>query len=217
MPFVHGENCNSITFPMKCPRCAEKVFFFQCDCGSRVFFDDLGRPWPIHDCDTSWTRNLIRQRGDDGSTVVILSEGVTVRRAPESFRVSEAVTSGTSKPRWQDSPIEAIDPQKAGDARTVIGFVREKRPVRDVHKTYGMEPGTMGGAMLSPLSDGKWGKITIHEPNDGKLHSYTFWVRTEDIDQAGNDKGVTARASLEALNIPRGEPVWVCTEYEVFG
>ena len=33
-----------------CPVCGVKVFFYQNIHGSRVFFDDLGWPWPKHGC-----------------------------------------------------------------------------------------------------------------------------------------------------------------------
>lgn len=47
---VHGKQCNSKTIPMQCKHCKQKVFYFTCDCGSKVFFEELGEPWPIHDC-----------------------------------------------------------------------------------------------------------------------------------------------------------------------
>lgn len=34
----------------KCPVCGVKVFFFQSEDGGRVFFDDVGWPWPKHPC-----------------------------------------------------------------------------------------------------------------------------------------------------------------------
>lgn len=34
----------------RCPVCNEKVFFYQSPYGGRVFFDDLGWPWPKHGC-----------------------------------------------------------------------------------------------------------------------------------------------------------------------
>lgn len=34
----------------KCPVCGVSVFFFQATNGGRVFFDDLGPPWPKHPC-----------------------------------------------------------------------------------------------------------------------------------------------------------------------
>jgi hypothetical protein len=33
-----------------CPVCKATVFYYQNDRGSRVFFDDLGPPWPKHGC-----------------------------------------------------------------------------------------------------------------------------------------------------------------------
>lgn len=34
----------------KCPVCGAEVFFYQSPHGGRVYFDDLGRPWPKHPC-----------------------------------------------------------------------------------------------------------------------------------------------------------------------
>jgi hypothetical protein len=34
----------------RCPVCHAGVFFFQADNGGRVFFDELGPPWPKHSC-----------------------------------------------------------------------------------------------------------------------------------------------------------------------
>ncbi|MBN9008076.1 MAG: hypothetical protein J0H40_22015 [Rhizobiales bacterium] len=34
----------------KCPVCGDGVFFYANEHGSRVFFDDLGPPWPKHPC-----------------------------------------------------------------------------------------------------------------------------------------------------------------------
>ena len=34
----------------KCPECGQSVFFYQSSSGGRVFFDELGPPWPKHSC-----------------------------------------------------------------------------------------------------------------------------------------------------------------------
>jgi len=36
-----------------CPVCGAKVFFYESPYGGRVFFDDLGPPWPKHPCTSS--------------------------------------------------------------------------------------------------------------------------------------------------------------------
>ncbi len=49
----------SITIPnASCPVCGKSVFFYQNAHGSRVFFDELGPPWPKHPCTDNgeWTR-----------------------------------------------------------------------------------------------------------------------------------------------------------------
>jgi hypothetical protein len=41
-----------------CPVCHAPVFFYQSPYGGRVFFDELGPPWPKHPCtDTSYFNN----------------------------------------------------------------------------------------------------------------------------------------------------------------
>lgn len=41
----------SFTIPnATCPVCGDRVFFYQAPDGGRVFFDDLGPPWPKHPC-----------------------------------------------------------------------------------------------------------------------------------------------------------------------
>ena len=49
----------NVTIPnARCPVCYEPVFFFMAANGGRVFFDDLGPPWPKHGCTISATANV---------------------------------------------------------------------------------------------------------------------------------------------------------------
>lgn len=53
-----------------CPECGADVFFYSNEYGSRVYFDDLGPPWPKHPCtDTSFDgfRDVHHERASDGS------------------------------------------------------------------------------------------------------------------------------------------------------
>jgi hypothetical protein len=44
-----------------CPICNEPVFYYQNEFGSRVFFDELGPPWPKHPC-TDSKRSLLHAK-----------------------------------------------------------------------------------------------------------------------------------------------------------
>ncbi len=52
VPLVFDRNLlESYTIPnAKCPVCGASVFFYQSENGGRVFFNDLGPPWPKHPC-----------------------------------------------------------------------------------------------------------------------------------------------------------------------
>lgn len=50
-PPTHGEYCQKRRcYPTRCKICDEEIFYWECTCGSKVFFDELGEPWPIHKC-----------------------------------------------------------------------------------------------------------------------------------------------------------------------
>lgn len=42
----------------QCPVCGESVYFYQSPYGGRVFFDELGIPWPKHPCTDNSTREF---------------------------------------------------------------------------------------------------------------------------------------------------------------
>ena len=46
----HSEARSYTTPNAKCPECGAAVYFYQSPHGGRVFFDDLGPPWPKHPC-----------------------------------------------------------------------------------------------------------------------------------------------------------------------
>lgn len=45
-----GELVDNFNPNARCPICNARVFFYQNDFGSRVYFDALGPPWPKHPC-----------------------------------------------------------------------------------------------------------------------------------------------------------------------
>ncbi len=51
--------------PTKCQYCGQDVFYYENSFGSKVFFDELGKPWPIHECGCYSTR----QRDLDDSII----------------------------------------------------------------------------------------------------------------------------------------------------
>lgn len=59
----------------RCPVCGGDVFFYQSPSGGRVFFDELGPPWPKHPCtdNSSWQRSTTAVLGARGYQSAIRS------------------------------------------------------------------------------------------------------------------------------------------------
>lgn len=50
-PPGYWQRSDSYTDPnARCPKCGASVFFYKSPMGGRVFFDELGPPWPKHPC-----------------------------------------------------------------------------------------------------------------------------------------------------------------------
>ncbi len=219
---THGWWCNAVTWPTKCPGCGSSVFFFRCNCGSKVFFDEIGSPWPIHDCDSAWAKNLIRTRDKSGAVTVQLAEGVSIRRAPSSFSVdSRVLTEGLRRKRQpKPDPIVAVHPRHGHEETMVVGVLREKQVEVDVLRSLKLHDDTsLSAGFLGPLGKGHWGKVTIHEPSgtEATLNSYTIFVLSEQLQDSRNTRGVTVSVEMAALDIPTVALVWYSRYYDVLG
>ena len=120
MSAVHGLWCNSVTWRTKCRSCKEQVYFFQCDCGSGVFFDKLGPPWPIHNCD------LKRWKDDAGGLNVEINRESRSggHRKDRQSSIDLNVVSRAKRRERRPDPIKAIQPG-GSEGVTVVGILRE--------------------------------------------------------------------------------------------
>ena len=218
---IHGAWCGSRTWATKCLRCGDPVFFFSCNCGCKVFFDSLGPPWPIHDCDTSWTRNLKRTTDESGKITVDISEGVTISRVPESFGIDKILINQThrTKKAQKEIPIVAVKPENESP-QTIVGFLREINHDISVFKKYGIEETKMGRAMLGSLGKEKIGRITVHVPpsvTKKQIESYTLWIPCVLIQDSRIIRGLVVDLVLEKINIHGQGYVWYSNEFKVVG
>ena len=216
---VHGEWCEARTWPTRCPTCSEDVFFFMCNCGSKVFFDELGPPWPIHDCDTSWTRRLRRTTDETGRITVELSEGITIIRSPVSSEIEEGVISNARKRHSKASdPIVRIEPAK-GSHKSCVGVLREiNRHVRPLN-FYELDNTAMAIAMLGPIGVQEMGRITVHAPSSigDQTESFTLWIPSDLLREPRIVRGITVSLVMESVEIPGRGFAWFSDEFEIMG
>lgn len=71
VPPIHPAYESYVNPNASCPVCGAPVFFYQSPYGGRVFFDELGPPWPKHPCtDNTSIPNQVRSTGNASSVTV---------------------------------------------------------------------------------------------------------------------------------------------------
>lgn len=72
---LKSRSARFVTPNARCPVCGEPVWYFQNEYGSRVFFDDIGWPWPKHPCtDNGGGRRLPSAERPEARTVDEIAE-----------------------------------------------------------------------------------------------------------------------------------------------
>jgi hypothetical protein len=90
-----------VTFPSyvnpnaRCPVCGAAVYFYQSPDGGRVFFDELGPPWPKHPC----TDNPVMQHHFSSFEIhTHFPVGATLETGKSDFEVGERTVSAEGEP-----------------------------------------------------------------------------------------------------------------------
>ena len=208
----HGPWCGGRARPWSCRYCKRKIFWFTCDHGSVRPFDELGPPWPVHDCkERRLTQGVsLSDRGRFGPLKrkpngardkrVESGTGATPRnrtsRKPRSERPFQKVRGGSRK-----EPIRSAQPLRAerpGEERTLKGLIAEVHPRRNVHRAFGVPNTTMGLAVLGPLGHGHMGRVTLRHlrasngegPNAGTV---TAWAPSRLLSGLSRKRAVRIR------------------------
>lgn len=215
----HGVDCRTTTWRTRCLDCEARVYFFKCNHGSKVFFDELGPPWPMHDCDQSWARRRRRSVDESGQVVVEIREDVTLIAPPPSFAVDDGIAESLieAPSSRQPDPIIAMDPPP-GASEHYIGILREVSPRVDPLRHYRSPDTTVARASLQQIGQQPVGRITIHLPSPigDDVESYTAWVPVEFLDEQVR-RGATVAVDLEGVRIVGHEVAWFCSMLEVLG
>lgn len=194
---VHGRWCGSKTYPTVCRYCSDPVFYFQCNCGCKVFFDDLGDPWPRHECAEYLATISPLKFTVESTYTATLRQNL---RKPKAFRIIR------------------VDAKEA-DTVDDLGVIRELLREVDILAKSGVAADEhLGMALLGKLARTPHGQITIHtgDLSQGDLKSFTFYIETRLIDRLRLQRRQIVSVRLRSQPIPWKQgatrAVWVCKE-----
>lgn len=220
----HGVGCSTRTFPTKCSRCGDDVFFFSCTCGSKVFFDELGWPWPEHNCEFSssdrrWAKGRPKTKLSGGGMRAEISDSVTLTRPPERpirrWNIDAAVADAARRDALsrQSHAIESVPPGADWDVE-ITGVVREVNSQVDVYRRLKLPRTALSEGFLGVLGTGRWARMTVHVL-DSVIYSYSLWIPVSFLPPGGVRLGVTVSAVLRRLDVAGRAREWVCRRFDV--
>ena len=215
---IHGPDCGSKTFPTRCQFCRASVFYFSCDCGSKVFFDDLGEPWPIHDC-------LTRPGVADNRPSSLMSiPGISLYRGvngspgllPGLVHTPRDFDPATAR-SLRESQILARDTVRMDPLGSIpieiTGVVRD-RTNPNLSRRLGIEEGTIGyDLLIKQIGSGALVQLTIlvddlgQDPAAVDLQSYTIICKLETVSPKAV-AGVIVTARMYQVQVLGSSPFW---------
>ncbi len=211
---THREDCQTQLFPWRCPDCGDRVYFFGCTCGSRVFFDTPGPPWDLHSdhCIHFLIRELREIRGlNDNEIVRMVREHARETNVTPSKDIHDYIDN-------QHGPkkLSVLEVLPGEDDQMTLGVVREVNKV-NFEKRFGIEGTPLGRQFLGAFKHGVWKEIIIREPDKGKgkepRYQFTFYVKDNVFDSSILRRGNIVIVHLKIIRVMGNKRFWVSEDF----
>ena len=172
---IHGRWCNARTMPIICRHCGSNIFYFSCNCGCKVLFDELGDPWPRHYCE-EYTSSIAHNL--EQGTILIknsFSWQLVDNDSEMLFEKEYEKTIIFNKNHSNDIPIEKIVPI-SNETIEIIGVITEIIIDINIKKIFNINENSIGSLMITKFENIHYSQLTVHSLNiaDKNKKSYTF-------------------------------------------
>ena len=202
----------SRTIPTRCPYCGAKVFYYTNEAGSKVFFDELGPPWPIHSCPGYERAHKNSPKNIEGPVGRFIHTETGELVHADTY-LKNIQSKHSVKKQW-DQPIIAVPPVE-GLPLYEIGVVRDIILGVDIYKRFNLKKETIfSRQLLGNIGEEKVAQVTMYADDitTGKLASYTFliiqakWIALHAV------KDDLLHFEIEGKSILGRHPYWICKD-----
>ena len=193
----------SCTIPTRCRFCGAKVFYYEDEFGSKVFFDELGPPWPKHSC-AEYEAFLLQQAVSQPT-----APHPVVPPKEDTIHILQAWDR--RRRQAYKPPIRAVHPER-GSHVFDLGIVRELIPKVDIFRKLDLpQQSLIVLKLLGGLASKEWAQLTIHADDlrDKNIASYTMLVEKSllnELNPAIGDLVAFEAHGYEVLD----RTFWVC-------
>jgi len=199
-------------FPTRCPDCSEAVFYFDCTCGSKVFFDFPGDPWPVHSekCFPYLVRKL---RDVEGLPYAAIWDRIEER--------SESLGRPIPRDLWKR--LRALQNRELG-GQTILeiqpfnGELVVEATIVDANlkvnilRRYKLPDNQISRGLFADLLKEPLVELVVHGNRDretGFVSKFSFLFPLRRYQSTGMRTGIRVGCILSALNLPNAKSVWI--------
>jgi len=196
---------------MTCRFCGERVYYFTCDHNCRVFFDDLGPPWPVHNCTERWIAELGPDTFGQLMAWRMMEPGVSIGAGIAAEHGRALQSSARSQAACEPLPCAP----RPNDAIEEVGEVIEVCQSVNMARQLGIQDDTpLGASLLATFGRQEFGRITIRSGSleEGESWTFTFYIGRDILAKRSVVRGDLVSCKLRARGIPGLPYVWVCDE-----
>lgn len=212
---THREGCESKMWSTNCLDCGEKVYYFTCSCGSKVFFELNTPPWSPHAdrCIPYLVRYLIETEHISETRVrSIVEEYSNKSGIPISPEIHRRLIAMESKGKGE----LIISEVKPNDKECVaIGEITSINLQVNFFKRLNYVDSKIGRALLGRIVKESYAEITIREnPEDEtrRCLQYKFFITLKALEQSKLGLHSRALAILNSHTTPSHQKIWLADD-----
>jgi len=208
---THREGCQTTTWKTICLDCRKPVYYFSCSCGSKVFFDSLGDPWPLHadSCPVYHARVMINSGSDPRDIRKLLDSHAKVSGIPIPAELDQYL-SGYGAP----GKIYYNDELPSDDPIEIEGRIYEVNKI-NFFKRFELDDNLIIRRLLGKLVTEPYLEVIVREDADQNIRirkRWTFVVPEEGATKLR--KGITVYATLQGKSIIDDLAIWVANDLD---
>ena len=209
---THREGCRTSLWATNCLDCGDSVYFFQCSCGSRVFFDLNRPPWNPHEnrCIPYLIRYL---RDNEGRTtdqiIVLVDEYASIKGLQVPPEIRRRLTRQQRKERRQFA-IAEVKPD--GSSHELTATVLDVDWKVNLLRKAGYSDSQIGRALLGKLGNAIHARLVLRgppDPADNVMSEFSVYVPAEVLEYIGVGVHSLVSLTISTHTFANGERVWI--------
>lgn len=215
---THDITCITKAFLTTCPSCGTAAWFFSCSCGSKVFFEQLGYPWEIHECreyrlkrEVLLIQHSERLSSDEIFRMITAHEkrsGVDIDE-----KVLEMIEDVLGRRKYPLSLNEVVPAKGLND---ISGKIMTLNNPVNIFKKLDYPPTEMGKKMLAPIGGKQWAQIVVRTRPDkrNRCLEYLCYVEVDYIKKNSLKQGDYIVGIITGVGHRKGT-IWILQSHTV--